>query len=249
MKQILLLSFFLLANFGFVKAQDFEITPNDITLDTLVDLTDLYTSGKMHSDINNNTANAVELRWEIVSIDAPLEWQPQLCVNNESGGCFSWDILSNTDAALPTPKPLMIAANDHSIFDMGVRPKGIAGCGTYEIRVAPMDDQTNIVVIGTYTFKYNVDANCEALVSSTNNFDKSSVKIFPNPTTDYFTITDNKEYVESIQIFNIVGKQMAISSFQNGSAINVSGFPNGLYLVRMLDKDGDILKTSRLTKR
>lgn len=249
MKQILLLSFFLLISLGFVKAQDFDITPNDITLDTLVDLTDAFVSGKMHSDIYNNTPSAVELRWEITQVNGPSEWQAQLCVNNESGGCFSWDVLSNTDAALPTPKPLMIAANDHSIFDIGVRPKSTAGCGTYEIKVTPMNDTTNLLVTGIYTFKYNVDSNCEALVSSTNNFDKSLVKIFPNPTTDYFTISDDNQYVESIQIFNIVGKQMAMSSFQNGAAINVSSFPNGLYLVRMLDKDGDILKTSRLTKR
>lgn len=248
MKQVLLLSFFLLANLGFVKAQDYDITPNNITLDTLVDLSDLFTSGKMHSDIYNNTAQAAELRWEIVQTSGPSEWQPQLCVNNESGGCFSWDILSNTDSALPTPKPLMIAANDHSIFDIGVRPKGIAGCGTYEIRVAPFNDQTNVVVVGIYTFKYNVDANCDALVSSTDIFDKSSVKIFPNPTTDYFTITDNP-YVGSIQIFNIVGKQMAMTPYQNGDVVNVAGFPNGLYLVRMLDEEGGVLKTTRLTKR
>lgn len=248
MKQILLLSFFLLTNLGFVKAQDYNITPNDITLDTLVDLSDLFTSGKMHSDIYNNTSGEAELRWEIVSINAPSEWQVQLCVNNESGGCFSWDVLSNTDAALPTPKPLMIAANDHSIFDIGVRPRGIAGCGTYEIRVAPFDDQTNVVVTGIYHFEYNVDENCDALVSSTNNFDKSLVKIFPNPTTDYFTITDNP-YVETIQIFNIVGKEMANTNFQNGDVINVAGFPNGLYLVRMLDDKGGVLTTTRLTKR
>jgi hypothetical protein len=247
MKQILLLTFFLLTNLGLVKAQ-YEITPNNITLDTLVDLSDAFTSGKMHSNINNDTNAETELRWEIVSIDAPSEWQPQLCVNNESGGCFSWDVLSNTAAVLPNPIPLTIAANTASIFDIGVRPKGIAGCGTYEIRVSLFDDQTNIVVVGTYTFKYNVDENCEVLVTSPDNFDKSLVKLFPNPTADYFTITENS-YVESIQIFNIVGKRMAVANFQNGDAINIASFPNGLYLVRMLDDDGVVLTTTRLTKR
>lgn len=248
MKQLILLFFFLLANLGFVKAQNYEITPNDSTLDTLVDLTDAFTSGKMHSDLYNNTSGEVELRWEITQVNGPTEWQAQLCVNNESGGCFSWDVLSNSAAALPNPIPLTIAANDHSIFDLGVRPKSVAGCGTYEIKVTPMNDTTDVLVTGAYNFRFNVDANCVALVSATNNFDKSSVKIFPNPTTDYFTITDNS-YVKSIQVFNIVGKQMAMTNFQNGDAINISNFPNGLYLVRMLDKDGDVLTTTRLTKR
>ena len=142
----------------------------------------------------------------------------------------------------------MIDANDHSLFDIGVRPKSTAGCGTYEIKVTTMTDTSTVLTTGVYTFKFNVDENCEQIVSSTNNFDKSLVKIFPNPTTDYFTITDNS-YVESIQIFNIVGKQMAAANFQNGDAINISSFPNGLYLVRMLDEYGDVLKTARLTKR
>lgn len=248
MKQVILLSFFLLASFGFVKAQDYEITPNDTTKDTLVDLSDMFISAKIKSDIINNTGGDVELRWEIVQTDGPDDWQVQLCVNNESGGCFSWDVLSNTAATLPNPIPLQIDGNDQSIFDIGVRPRGVAGCSTYEIRVAPFDDQTNIVVVGTYHFRFNVDANCEALVSSNDNFDKSQVKIFPNPTTDYFTITDNP-YVNSVEIFNIVGKQMAVTPFQNGDAINVAGFPNGLYLVRMLDDEGAVLKTTRLTKR
>lgn len=247
MKQILLLSFFLLTNLGLVKAQ-YEITPNNITLDTLVDLTDAFVSGKMHSDINNNTASDVELWWKITQVSGPSEWQAQLCVNNESGGCFSWDILSNTAESLPVPKPLMIDANDHSIFDIGVRPRSVAGCGTYEIKVTPFADTTDVLVTGVYTFQYNVDANCDALVSSNNNFDKSSVKIFPNPTADYFTITENS-YVASIQIFNIVGKRMAVANFQNGDAINIASFPNGLYLVRMLDDDGAVLTTTRLTKR
>jgi hypothetical protein len=248
MKQILLITFFLLANFGFVKAQDFDISPNNITLDTLVDLTDEYVSGKMHSDLNNNTGSNAELRWEISQVSGPTDWQVQLCVNNESGGCFSWDVLSNTAETLPVPKPLLIDANDHSLFDIGVRPKSTAGCGTYEIKVTTMTDTSTVLTTGVYTFKFNVDENCEQIVSSTNNFDKSLVKIFPNPTTDYFTITDNS-YVESIQIFNIVGNQMAAANFQNGDAINISSFPNGLYLVRMLDEYGDVLKTARLTKR
>ena len=42
---------------------------------------------------------------------------------------------------------------------------------------------------------------------------------------------------------------MAITPYQNGDVVSVANFPNGLYLVRMLDDDGDVLKTTRLAKR
>ncbi|MFK7776270.1 MAG: T9SS type A sorting domain-containing protein [Saprospiraceae bacterium] len=250
MKQILLLSFLFLINLNLSKAQDFDFTPNNQTLDTVVDMTGQwfeFEAGKIHSDIHNNTNTVSDLWWNIVQIDGPVEWKAQLCVNDESGSCFSWGVASNTDPSLPTIYPLIIPAGGESIFDIGVRPSGISGCGTYEVRITPMGDTTNVIATGIYNFRFNVDADCNSLVA-TENFDKSTAKIFPNPTSDYFTITDNP-YVKSLEIFNIVGKQMSVASFQNGNTINVSNFPNGIYLVRMLDDDGDVLKTTRLIKR
>lgn len=250
MKQILLLTFLFLTNLGLLNAQDYDFTPNDQTLDTIVDMTGQwfeYEAGKIHSDINNSTNADSDLWWNIVQVSGPSEWKAQLCVNSESGSCFSWGVSSNTDTSLSTIYPLIIPAGGSSIFDIGVRPSGVSGCGTYEVRVTPMNDTTNVLATGIYNFKFNVDANCSPLVA-TENFDKSTAKIFPNPTADFFSITDN-QYVKSIEIFNIVGKQMTVSPFQNGNSINVSAYPNGLYLVRMLDDDGDVLKTTRLTKR
>lgn len=123
----------------------------------------------------------------------------------------------------------------------------MAECGTFEFTLSPFSDTSNILLTEIYRFKFNVDADCNPLVSN-ENFDKSSVKIFPNPTTDYFTITENP-YVKSIQIFNVLGKQMATIPYQNGDGINISNFPNGLYLVRLQDDDGNVLKITRLTKR
>ncbi|MEM6964203.1 MAG: T9SS type A sorting domain-containing protein [Bacteroidota bacterium] len=251
MKQIL--PILLLFVFGTsVQAQDYQVSPDDNMLDTMImELSnDAFVSGKIKTNIFNNTASESSLRWEIVSIDAPAEWRPQLCVNDESGGCFAWDVLFNVDIDDPSGinVPLVIAPNDNSIFELAVRPSSVAACGTYEIRVTTTDDLNTEVAKGTFTFRFNVDANCEAITTSTENFNKASIKIFPNPTVDFFTITDNP-FVREIQIFNIIGKQMSTVAFQNGNAINVSNFPNGLYLVRMLDKDGDVLKTTRLTKR
>ena len=247
MKPVLLLSFLIFANLNLLNAQDYVVTPNDMTLDTSLNMSDPFDFGKIYTDINNNTAIDSDLWWNIVQVDGPTDWEVQLCVNNASGACFTWGILSNTDTALSLVKPLIIPAGGASDFNLGVRARGISGCGTFEVRVAPMNDTTNILVTGIFNYRFNVDTDCSPLVA-TENFEKSSVKLFPNPTSDYFTITDNP-YVESIQIFNIVGKHMAITPFRNGDAINVSSLPIGLYLVRMLDDDGDVLKNGKVGKK
>jgi hypothetical protein len=241
MKQIIL--FCLIFSFGLTVQAQINVAPNDLSQDTLLNLLDQFISTKIDTEIHNDTNEDAELYWEIVQISGPTNWEVQLCVNNESGGCFSWGVPSNVYPAGNIDKPLLIVSNEASIFDLGVRPYGTPGVGVFEIRVAPYGDSLNIIAVGNFQFTIDGDGT-----TSTENFDKSLVKIFPNPTADYFTITENT-YVESIQIFNIVGKQMAATNFQNGDAINISSFPNGLYLVRMMDNNGAVLKTTRLTKR
>lgn len=195
--------------------------------------------------MENVSASTLNLRWEITEVSAPSKWDFQLCDKNN---CYADNQPTNVGDAVTggtIDVPVELMADSLSNMDMGIKHRGTGGCGIYEVRVYDVNDPNTVLAMNTYEFRVNVDANC--LVATTN-FDKSTAKIFPNPTTDYFTITENP-YVESIQIFNIVGKQMAVTPFQNGDAINVAGFPNGLYLVRMLDDDGDVLKTTRLIKR
>jgi len=243
MKQILL-TLFIFINVG-LNAQ-IEYSPADITLDTIIELSDEWISAKIYANLENNTTDPVSLRFNITSDDAPSQWEVQLCVNDDTGGCFSWGVASNVDASIGIDVPLNIVANGSSIMDLGLRPKGVLGCGSYNVTITTVDDLSTVLATGTYNFKINTDPNCETV--SISNFDKASIKIFPNPTIDYFTITDNN-YVKDIEIFNIVGKRMKLNSFQNGQAINVASYPNGLYLVRMLGDDGEVLKTTRLTKR
>jgi hypothetical protein len=199
---------------------------------------------KTHASFKNNSADAVELRWEVTEMNVPEEWQAQLCDNNN---CYAFGQYSNIDASVGLDVPVVLEAGESSLLDLGVRHKGVAGCGTYQVKVTTTADTSTVLASATYELKANVDANCEALVSN-KNLEISKLKVFPNPTYDYFTITDNT-LVREIQIFNIVGKRMANIAFQNGNAINVMSLPNGLYLVRMLDSDQNILKTTRLTKR
>ncbi|MFK7776271.1 MAG: hypothetical protein AB8F94_29385 [Saprospiraceae bacterium] len=206
MKQIIL--FFLTLAFYNLNAQ-IEFSPEENTKNDIVDLSDVFNNSFIESFLLNNTSTSVSLKWEIVKIVAPEEWEVQLSVSGDGGGAFSWGGTSNIDVNIGLDIPLPIASIDSSEMRLGLRPKGVAGCGTYEVRVSLTSDTSQVIAIGTYNFMINTPPDC---ITSDDNFGKAQILIFPNPTSDYFTITENQD-IKSIQIFNIVGQQMALTSF------------------------------------
>ena len=68
-----------------------------------------------------------------------------------------------------------------------------------------------------------------------------SVSIFPNPTTDRFTV--NGENLKHVAVFNTVGQKVYDVECQGESVdINLSGMESGIYLVRISTLDGDVTK-------
>jgi len=244
MKHTLLIIF--LSFFSFSAFTQVTINPNPVEVDKDVDLSLSYSKVEFHSTITNDYTDEVQLKWNVIKIDGPDEWEIQVCDNL---ACYAYGVHTNINPAMGLEEATIIEGNGGtSILDPKVKPNGIAGCGTYEISVSFVSDPDSILYTNTYNVKINVDENCEALPVSVEEFKRANVKIFPNPTTNFFQITDN-EFVSDIEIFNIVGKRMTQATFVNGKSFDVSEFPNGLYLVRMIDEEGTILKTTRLTKR
>ena len=62
---------------------------------------------------------------------------------------------------------------------------------------------------------------------------KIDLKIYPNPVTDYFNISDN-DVVEKIIVFNMVGRKIKQFSYAKGSKYVLSGLTKGVYLIQML---------------
>ena len=83
------------------------------------------------------------------------------------------------------------------------------------------------------------------------NMDRASVKLFPNPTSNSATLLYNSSFANSIslQITDVNGKvyldkRISIGKGENNIPLNTSGYPKGLYLVRI--DDGDDTQTEKL---
>lgn len=93
------------------------------------------------------------------------------------------------------------------------------------------------------------ESEIEYLYTSVNNvIINSSVKIYPNPTTDYLSIDfDNKFSNSDIEIFDITGKKiLGIKSRKNEEKINMSELDRGVYFIRI--KNEEFIKTKKIIK-
>ncbi len=77
-------------------------------------------------------------------------------------------------------------------------------------------------------------------------FTESKLSISPNPANDYVSIVSNKETIESVSIFNLLGKRV-ITAKNNFDAINLTQLQANLYLIKVTTTNGNVV-TKKLIK-
>ncbi len=87
-----------------------------------------------------------------------------------------------------------------------------------------------------------------APIAQHQSFKKAKLSIFPNPTTNYFQLTETEE-VAQILLFNVVGKRMKSFPYMEDEKYHVDELPNGMYLLQFVGHNGKIISTRRLSKR
>jgi len=226
MKRIVLNIFaFLLVAVG--ATAQIEISPGSIVLEA-----DGAEQIYMDISITNNTTESVELYWNYEpAADYPENWKTQLCDINL---CYLWDVFSSS-ASLPN----VLEAGQDTTFNIKVRNviEGlpISGSSYGILRLYDDPEKTNEVAATT-------------AVTSTNDLVLNDLVIYPNPTTETFQIK-NDGAVSSISIYNIVGRLVKTLNHSDGMVHDVTALRTGMYLVRLENKEGDILKSMRLSKR
>lgn len=78
--------------------------------------------------------------------------------------------------------------------------------------------------------------------------DIASVFVGPNPTSDVLNVYMNTNDKSSVEIFDITGKLMLAQSFDTHVEFDISKYANGIYTVTIKNKQGDVLKTSKVVK-
>ena len=72
-------------------------------------------------------------------------------------------------------------------------------------------------------------------------------KIYPNPSSDTWTISTPNNMINSVEVFNVLGKKVISQNFNSDEAsISVQSLASGIYLARLTTNAG--VKTMKLIR-
>jgi hypothetical protein len=104
-----------------------------------------------------------------------------------------------------------------------------------------------------YWVKVGADLNCQTkayfnapiVLNNQEATINSTIKIYPNPTTNSFTIESSRQFYK-VEIYNGIGKLVEDISFMepesNKTTINVSNYSKGLYTIIIYENTGRVIK-------
>jgi len=215
------------------------IEPNPVTNEFSEDLSDMFLDLESYATITNTTDEPVSLKWTRIVNSKPSAWDTQVCDNVF---CYLPQVSTNIDPDLGLDAPFVLEAGESFDLIFHVLPYGNAGEGRFELLFALTSEPDT--PIDTAFFEVNVVANT---TTSTFNVIDESVRLYPNPTTDYFELTDATD-VDHLVVYNLLGREVRSFRAARGERYSLGDLPDGLYLVSLQNR-GKVLKTVRLNKR
>lgn len=73
------------------------------------------------------------------------------------------------------------------------------------------------------------------------------VKAYPNPATNYFTVSVANDDAVSTEVFDVTGKRVALIPMDNSKVrINTEAYNEGLYIYSVKDKNNKIISTGKI---
>ena len=111
----------------------------------------------------------------------------------------------------------------------------VFGAQTTNMCYARVPNGTGNFVIQAPTFNANNEATLS--VGEFENF-KSNLKLYPNPTSNNLTISNDAYSIESIEVINLQGQTLFKNTYssQNSISIDLSNYSNGMYFINVNNK-------------
>ena len=223
-------NFLLIILFAFsagVSAQVLTFNPVELTVEAMAN--ELTIPAKF--DVANETVNDLEFLWRLERADVPEEWAFTIC---DALLCYG----EGTEACPPTDANSIMANGEIT--------------GLYKVSLnandVPYDGHVFFVLrSGNEEYaRLRINFNI-GMVSSAYELTVEDLAVFPNPTSDFFQLKNDKN-VSSVAIYNIVGKEINSFNHSTSRMYDVSNLETGIYLVRFFDKKLNTIKTIKLSK-
>lgn len=221
MRQIIII--FLFLSVGRLAGQvTLSLGPNPSS--ATVKSTDLDVAAK--ASLKNNSDDTVLLKWTRKIETLTQGWSSAVCDKNF---CY-----------VPTVDTmhLLLAPGEISNMDIHVYPMGIVGTARVTLKIEQMGNPENTVT-GTYLF--NITTPIHAA-------EREAIQLYPNPAPEYFHV-NSPVVLGKIELYNITGEKAKVFYAYKNKRYYIDDIPSGIYLVRLLNLQEEIVKTLVLKKK
>lgn|GEM_PF-358945 len=193
-----------------------------------------------YATITNEGATTTNFTWLRSNVEKPSKWETAVCIDDlcfsTGQDSFNFDLESGATAQI-----ILHAYPGGSAFSPKEELK--LGTGTADISVTQTDNPDN-----TITVSYSLTLNGDPTVDTDEVAAAKEVKMFPNPASEYFTISAN-DVVDQVIVYNIIGRKVKTFNANDSDRYDVANLPNGMYLVSLVNTEQGVLRTMRLSKR
>lgn len=237
--QVILFCLIMLIGGPAAFSQGFEVETDRVTSDFSVDLSDTKLRLEMYLDLTNSGTDTLRLKWFRTVISEPNNWETEVCDNNR---CWLSQVYSNYDEDLGVFEEMVLPPDSTYELILYVIPNGQAGSANYHLDFSFIDNPDSIVA------NVSFDATVSSSVTSTYAPEElKDVYVYPNPVNSSFRIA-NDIYVDQVEIRNMLGRRVKLFKSYSGAQYDVLDLPQGVYLIRLIDQENDIIKTMRMSK-
>lgn len=191
----------------------------------VVKSTDLDVAAK--ASLKNNSKDTLVVKWTRKIETLTQGWSSAVCDKNF---CY-----------VPTVDTmrLILAPDEVSNMDIHVYPMGVTGSAKISLKIEQVGNPENLVS-GSYLFNISTSTRADG--------EKETIQIYPNPAVEFF-IVNSPVVLGKIELYSITGDKAKIFYAYKNKRYYIDDIPSGIYLVRLLNLQEEIVKTLVLKKK
>jgi hypothetical protein len=209
-----------------VSAQ-LSVNPNPLSFSTVTGASDT----KFELYITNSKDTTYTIYWQIEKSSTwPTQWGTYLCDLNL---CYAEGV-----DKCPNSKPNFVPKGTHK-YEFHLLPNGIAGSSTVMFKLYTEKNCQGLI--------FSTPMNLTTTSTATKDVNYTNIKIFPNPSTEYFSISHSNN-VYRVVLYNLFGKEVKSFFHYNNAQHEIGDLKSGMYVVKMFDSKGKLIKSSKLNK-
>jgi hypothetical protein len=209
------------------------------------------TGVEVNNLIHNLTSSPLTLRWKVIACNFPSDWLTQaafgicdnkICYQNAPSAPL-WN--PSTSSGLTQVTNAYGDTTTSGPFHLAlVWPSGTSNAIAYTT-VSVTDPSSGYTKTMTFVVNKGFPAGIQPVKPI------EEISLYPNPAVSEINVVyDASADVKNIAVYNIIGKVMSVYRVSGNSAnLNLDNVPSGIYFLRLMNSNGQVVATRKFTKQ